>query len=100
MHHQQATQTQKAQKNYLHKVLHFIALLFLLTLSLPSAVHAGPVLQRIQSNAVVKVCIWPEYYGITFRNPRTQQLGGIDIDFMGLPPDQTKSIAPWEQAPR
>ena len=80
MHLQQATQTNKASKNHWQKVVHFIALLFLFTLSVPSAVHAGAVLQRIQSNAVVKVCIWPEYYGITFRNPRTQQLGGIDID--------------------
>jgi cyclohexadienyl dehydratase len=28
----------------------------------------------------VRVCIWPDYYGITWRNPRTQQLSGIDID--------------------
>jgi cyclohexadienyl dehydratase len=26
------------------------------------------------------VCIWPDYYGVTYRSPRTQQLGGIDID--------------------
>jgi ABC-type amino acid transport substrate-binding protein len=30
--------------------------------------------------SAVRVCIWPDYYGITFRNPRTQQLGGIDVD--------------------
>jgi ABC-type amino acid transport substrate-binding protein len=29
---------------------------------------------------VVRVCIWPDYYGITYRNPKTQQLSGIDID--------------------
>ncbi len=28
----------------------------------------------------VRVCIWPDYYGITYRDPRNQQLGGIDID--------------------
>jgi ABC-type amino acid transport substrate-binding protein len=28
----------------------------------------------------VKVCIWPDYYGISLRHPRTQQLAGIDID--------------------
>ncbi len=28
----------------------------------------------------MRVCIWPDYYGITWRNPRTQQLSGIDID--------------------
>jgi ABC-type amino acid transport substrate-binding protein len=26
------------------------------------------------------VCIWPDYYGISFRSPRNQQLVGIDID--------------------
>ncbi len=37
-------------------------------------------LDRIKSSKVVRVCIWPDYYGITFRNPKTQQLSGIDID--------------------
>jgi cyclohexadienyl dehydratase len=41
---------------------------------------AGPVLDRVKAAGVVRVCIWPDYYGVTFRNPRTQQLGGIDID--------------------
>ncbi len=41
--------------------------------------EAGTVLSRVQS-AGLRVCIWPDYYGITFRNPRTQQLGGIDIE--------------------
>lgn len=41
---------------------------------------AGPVMQRVQSAAVVKVCIWPDYYGVTYRHPRTQELGGIDIE--------------------
>ena len=54
--------------------------LSLAALLAPWAAQAGPVLDRIQSSGVVKVCIWPDYYGITFRNPRTQQLTGIDID--------------------
>ncbi|KPF68792.1 amino acid ABC transporter substrate-binding protein [beta proteobacterium AAP99] len=45
-----------------------------------SAVQAGPVLERIKSSGELKVCIWPDYYGITYRNPKTQQLSGIDID--------------------
>lgn len=46
------------------------------------AMHAsaGPVMQRVHSEAVVKVCIWPDYYGVTYRHPRTQELGGIDIE--------------------
>ena len=35
---------------------------------------------RIRDTKVVRVCIWPDYYGITYRNPKTQKLSGIDID--------------------
>jgi cyclohexadienyl dehydratase len=42
--------------------------------------HAGSTLARVKSAGAVRVCIWPDYYGITFRNPRNQQLSGIDID--------------------
>lgn len=44
---------------------------------------AGAVNDRVSAAKAVKVCIWPDYYGITFRNPRTQQLAGIDIDLSG-----------------
>lgn len=37
-------------------------------------------LDRILAARAVKVCIWPDYYNISYRNPRTQQLSGIDID--------------------
>ncbi|RZL38411.1 MAG: amino acid ABC transporter substrate-binding protein [Rubrivivax sp.] len=40
----------------------------------------SPTLARIQARASVRVCIWPDYYGITYRNPRNQQLTGLDID--------------------
>lgn len=38
------------------------------------------VIERIQSTGEVKVCIWPGYYAITYRNPKTSELSGIDID--------------------
>ena len=41
---------------------------------------AGQVLQKVQAESVVKVCIWPGYYGVTYRHPRTQELVGIDIE--------------------
>ena len=41
---------------------------------------AGAVLDRVQSSSNLRVCIWPDYYGVTYRNPRNQQLVGIDID--------------------
>lgn len=37
-------------------------------------------LERVPAADTLRVCIWPDYYGITYRNPRTQQLAGIDID--------------------
>lgn len=37
-------------------------------------------LGRILASKELRVCIWPDYYSITYRNPKTQQLSGIDID--------------------
>ncbi|HPU53719.1 MAG TPA: ABC transporter substrate-binding protein [Burkholderiaceae bacterium] len=35
-------------------------------------------LDRIKAAGQLRVCIWPEYYGITFRNPKSGELSGID----------------------
>lgn len=53
--------------------------LSLLALSLPAAAQGG-VLERIAASRTVRVCIWPDYFGISYRDPKTQQLSGIDID--------------------
>jgi cyclohexadienyl dehydratase len=37
-------------------------------------------LDRVKSERVLFVCIWPDYYGISYRNPKTQQLAGVDVD--------------------
>ena len=37
-------------------------------------------LDRVKNAKVVRVCIWPDYFSISYRNPKTQQLAGIDID--------------------
>lgn len=37
-------------------------------------------LARIRAAGEVRVCIWPDYYSITYRNTRTGALEGIDID--------------------
>ena len=34
----------------------------------------------IKARNGLEVCIWPAYYGISFRNPRDDALRGIDID--------------------
>lgn len=44
------------------------------------AAAAPDRLQRVLDTGELRVCIWPDYYGITFRNPKTRQLSGIDID--------------------
>ncbi|WP_082579824.1 ABC transporter substrate-binding protein [Pelomonas sp. Root1444] len=46
----------------------------------PAAAAPASVLQRVQASGELRVCIWPDYYGISLRNPRTGQLSGIDID--------------------
>ena len=43
------------------------------------AAAEGSRLDRVLADLLVRVCIWPDYYGITFRNPKTQELSGIDI---------------------
>ena len=40
----------------------------------------GSRLARIQSTQQLRVCIWPDYYSITYRNPKPNQLSGVDID--------------------
>lgn len=37
-------------------------------------------LDQVLKNKELRVCIWPDYYSITYRNPKTRQLSGIDIE--------------------
>jgi ABC-type amino acid transport substrate-binding protein len=45
----------------------------------PSVLAAGQ-LDRVMSRGILQVCIWPDYYGISYRNPNSQDLTGIDVD--------------------
>ena len=36
-------------------------------------------LDRVLNTKELRACIWPEYYSITYRNPKTRELSGIDI---------------------
>ena len=47
---------------------------------LPFHSHAESVMGRVIARGEIRVCIWPDYYGVTFRNPHTRALQGIDID--------------------
>ncbi len=53
------------------------------TLAPVHTAEAGPVLDRVRAAGTVRVCVWPDYYGISLRNPRTQQLVGLDVDLSG-----------------
>jgi cyclohexadienyl dehydratase len=46
-----------------------------------SATTSAPpdTLQAVRAAGTVRVCIWPDYYGITYRNPRTGELSGLDV---------------------
>jgi ABC-type amino acid transport substrate-binding protein len=61
-----------------------IGILFAIHFALPTQLSAQELsashLDRIKANKVVRVCIWPDYFSITYRNPKTQVLSGIDID--------------------
>jgi len=60
---------------------HAIAALFVVVAALHSApTLAADRLQSVTSNGVLKVCIWPGYFAISYRNPRSGELEGIDID--------------------
>lgn len=48
--------------------------------ALSNAAASDSRLDRIVSQKSLAVCIWPDYYSVTFRNPKSQQLSGIDID--------------------
>lgn len=56
---------------------------FLLALGLlpgmPARADSGH-LDRVLATKVLRVCIWPDYYGMSYRNPNTQQLTGLGID--------------------
>ncbi len=59
----------------------FLALTALLSATLAPSLHAETGrLERIRADKKLKVCVWPDYYGISYRNPKTQTLSGIDID--------------------
>ena len=54
--------------------------LTLLTAASSPLAAADSRLDRVVAEGKLRVCIWPDYYGITYRNPKTQELSGIDVD--------------------
>ena len=62
------------------KSLSFVLVWLSFSLLSPAIADDSTRLQRIASSNTLRVCIWPDYYSITYRNPRSQNLSGIDID--------------------
>jgi len=50
------------------------------TVSQACAQQSQSHLYDITKNGILKVCIWPQYYAISLRNPDTGKFEGIDID--------------------
>jgi ABC-type amino acid transport substrate-binding protein len=52
------------------------------TFALPATAQNTNIsrLTRIAAAKSVRVCIWPDYFSISYRTPKTQQLSGIDVD--------------------
>ncbi len=48
--------------------------------SVPAEASAETRLERIQRTGLLRVCMWPDYYAISFRHPRTGELQGLDIE--------------------
>jgi cyclohexadienyl dehydratase len=46
----------------------------------PMGVYAGDVLARVQASGSVHVCMWTDYRVISYRDPVTHQLSGLDVD--------------------
>jgi ABC-type amino acid transport substrate-binding protein len=62
---------------FLRLAIPFLALLGALSVT---PAHAGRTMDRVRMSGVVRVCIWPDYYGVTYRHPHSGRLSGIDID--------------------
>lgn len=56
-----------------------LALLVFAAFAVGSAKAQG-VLQRMAMSGSLRVCIWPDYYGVSYREPASGRLSGIDID--------------------
>lgn len=69
--------------------VHFVVGLFILLLTgliAPSDTIAHPATSRLEAvrkAGELRVCIWPAYFAVSYFNPRTNHLEGIDIDLAG-----------------
>jgi ABC-type amino acid transport substrate-binding protein len=52
----------------------------LLALAAPARAEPPHLLSAIRARGELRVCIWPDYFAMSYRNPRNGELEGIDID--------------------
>jgi ABC-type amino acid transport substrate-binding protein len=60
--------------------LRFVAGCTVLALVWGGDAKAEDRMTSIRARGQLRVCIWPDYFAISYRNPRTGELEGIDID--------------------
>lgn len=70
----------RAQRTRLRQGACTLGLALLASAWVAAPAQAGPVAERVKGSGVLRVCVWPDYYGISHRNPRTGNLVGIDIE--------------------
>ena len=60
---------------------HLLPLLLGLSLLASSTVRADSShLDRVLAAGELRVCVWPDYYGNSYRNPHIQEMTGVDAD--------------------
>ncbi len=57
-----------------------LLLIAMLPLFCPGGAFTADRLATILESGNLRVCIWPDSYGISFRPPKTNQLTGVDVD--------------------
>lgn len=63
-----------------HLLLTFVFLLFISLIFQQDALAKSDREQKVKESGKLQVCIWPDYFSISYKNKKTGQLEGIDID--------------------
>ena len=82
----------------MRRVKELAALAILVVLAQWTSSDAHPQqskLEKITKSSKAAVCIWPEYYAISYKNPRTGELEGIDIDLARELAKELKAEIQW-----
>lgn len=67
--------------NCIRFLIAFLTIVIVTAITVPgTALAASEREARILSSGKLKVCIWPDYFSISYKNKKTNQLEGIDID--------------------